>query len=166
MTWGNDWGKPADDPRDAMSKDDVLLAWQNSKNNLEAAKVDEMEWRKYVVKRAFPDGHEGTNKQELGNGYELKAKIKYSYKLDKDNKKIWDALDRIAKIGNRGAFIAERLVSWNPNFLLSEYRPLLEEKDESPEAMAILKEISSFLTITEAAPELEIKEPKGKQNVK
>jgi hypothetical protein len=116
-----------------------------------------------VVSRAFPNANEGTNTVELGNGYELKAGIKYNYKLD-ENPKVEAGLDAIEKIGNQGKFIADRLVSWTPNFQLTEYRKLQEEaKEGSKDAQEILKIASSFLTITDAAPTLEIKAPKAKK---
>jgi hypothetical protein len=148
-------------PYDAMSKDEVLIEWQKLKDHLEDAKKAEMTMRKYIVARAFPTAHEGMNTQELGNGYQLKAGVKFTYSLNNDNKKVEDALDRIAMVGNQGSFIADRLVSWTPNFLLTEYRALQES--ETNEAKEILKIISEVLIIKDAAPTLEIKEPKKKK---
>lgn len=146
-----------------LTRDQLLAAWDDAKKALALAKTTEMDLRKRAVAAAFNNPVEGTNTVELENDWQLKAKIKYSYKLDNDNEKIWNALQRIKKIGNQGAFIAERLVSWSPSFLLKEYRPLVEAKDESKEANEILKEISTFLTIEEAAPELELKGPSKKK---
>lgn len=145
---------------DNMSKDDILLAWDDIKNKITALKEQEMDLRKYIVKRAFPTAVEGTNKQELGNGYELKAVVKFNYKLE-DNKKVEAGLDKISAMGNDGSFIAERLVSWTPNFLLTEYRELQRQADEgNPNAKEMIKIVSEFLIITDAAPTLEIKAPK------
>lgn len=147
-----------------MSEDDLLMQWNIAKQQVEYAKAHEMELRKHIVSRAFPAKHEGTNTKELGNGYSLKAGVKFNYNLDPDNKKVEEALDRIGKIGNQGGFIAERLVSWKPSFLLTEYRVLCDEaKEGSDTAKSILKEIHSVLTISEAAPTLEIREPKVKK---
>jgi len=151
-------------PWDALSQDQLLVQWQHLKDAVEGARSAEMEMRKYIVSRAFPDKHEGTNTQELGNGYALKAVVKYNYNLDPDNKKVEEALDKIATIGNQGSFIAERLVSWTPSFLLSEYRELLKEAEEgNATSKTIISEIHKVLTITEAAPSLNIKEPKVKK---
>lgn len=148
---------------DNKSKDDVLVEWDKRKKALEQAKADEMEFRKYVVKRAFPNPTEGTNTIELGNGYELKANIKFNYNLA-DNDIVEKTLEKIAKIGNQGTFIADRLVSWTPNFLLTEYRQLQEEmKKGSIEATQIIKLISEMLIVKDAAPSLNIKEPKAKK---
>jgi len=148
---------------DAMSQDQLLMKWQQLKDDAERTKSAEMEMRKYIVSRAFPNKQEGTNTQELGNNYKLKAAIKYNYTLA-DNDAVEAALDRISKIGNDGSFVADRLVSWRPNFLLTEYRNLQEQAESgSTSAKAILKEINAVLTISEAAPTLTIVEPKNKK---
>lgn len=153
-----------------LTPDGVLMLWQRTQKALAAAKEDEMEIRKTAVKVYVPQPREGMNNVDLGNGYTLKAGVKFNYKLDSDIKKVEDALDRIAKVSNEAAFLADRLVSWTPNFLLTEYR-LLEEraKDTNTDAYDrgvardILKILSEVLTITDAAPTLEIKEPKAKK---
>lgn len=161
----DEWNNPTPaDPRDLLDRDTVLLSWQQAKDVLEAAKVTEMDWRKYVVKRAFPNPTEGTNTVELGNDYKLKAVIKYNYKLDADNEKIERGLDQIRATGNQGQFIADRLVSWTPNFLVTEYRNLQAQADDgSEEAKKMLNIVNSFLTIDEGAPTVKITEPKGKK---
>lgn len=179
MAWNNEWPvqstfvpKPEDaafaataeikfaNPLDSLNQDQLLLLWQEKKDDVAKAKAAEMELRKYIVSRAFPDAKEGTNTAELGNGYELKAVVKFNYKLA-DNDTVENGLDAIAAIGNEGTFIADRLVGWTPAFHLTEYRKLQEEAEKgSGEARAILQEITKFLTIEDAAPTLAIKEPK------
>ncbi len=151
------------DPRDTLSRDEVLLKWQSAKDLLAEAKENEMNWRKYAVKRAFPVMEEGTNTQPLGNGYMLKAVAKRNYKL-LDNDVVRSCLARISKIGNKGSFVAERLVSWTPNFLLTEYREL--EAAETDDAKAMLRICHEMLVIDEAAPTLNIVAPKEKSSPK
>jgi len=146
-----------------MSEDDLLMKWDELKKNVELAKTAELELRKYIVSRAFPQKTEGMNKKELGNGYELKAAVKYNYNLA-DNDVVETVLDKISKLGNQGPFIADRLVSWKPNFLLTEYRQLSDDAEKGEQfAKECLKLIEDMLTITEAAPTLEIKEPRAKK---
>jgi hypothetical protein len=165
MTDNDGWTtnpKPSN-PLDAMNQDELLMLWAVKKNAIELAKEEEIELRKYIVGRAFPKKEEGMNNLDLGNGYTLKAGIKYNYNLA-DNDTVEAGLNKISSIGNQGTFIADRLVSWKPNFLLSEYRVLQEEKDKGDKtAIEILNVVNSFLTISEAAPSLEIKAPKGKK---
>lgn len=150
-------------PWDNWTNDQCLMHWQSLKDALSAAKDAELEFRKYVVTREFPKPDEGTNTKELGNGYKLKAVVKYNYKLP-DNDKVEAGLKKLETLGNEGAFIGERLISWTPNFLLKEYR-LLEDDAEKGSKFAndALAIIHSFLEITEAAPTLTITEPKAKK---
>jgi hypothetical protein len=144
----------------APDRDGVLMFWQDTKVLLEQMKSLEMEIRKIAVKLTITQPKEGMNTVELGNGYVAKAQIKYNYKLS-DNDTVDTCLERIRKIGNEGSFIADRLVSWTPNFLLTEYRNLQEQaKKGDRTAQEILKIVPEFLTISEASPTLEIKPPK------
>lgn len=157
----------ADNPMakyDAMDQDQVLLVWDDLKKKLTAIKADEMTMRKYVVKRAFPNANEGTNKVPLGNGYELKAGVKFNYKISGTNDEVEAALDAIALKGNEGSFIASQIITWSAEFHESKYKELVEA-DEAGSIFAkeMLKEINKILTITDAAPTLEIKEPKKKK---
>ena len=143
-------------------RDGVLMLWQRMKERIETAKNNEMELRKFAVSLLVPEKKEGMNTVELGNGYQAKAQIKYNYVLA-DNDTVEQCLNKISKVGNKGSFIADRLVSWKPNFLLTEFRQLCDEKEKgSKEADEILNIVNEMLTITEAAPTLDIKEPKKK----
>lgn len=156
----NQW--PSSNPLDTMSEDDLLMLWQKKKEAIETAKAEEMDLRKYIVSRAFPQKQEGMNTRELGNGYQLKASVKYNYNLA-DNDIVEECLNHISALGNEGPFIADRLVGWTPKFHLTEYRTLCEAKDKGDERSAkILNIINQMLTISEAAPSLEIKAPSKK----
>lgn len=150
---------------DAMNEDALLMLWQTKKEAIETAKTEEMELRKYIVRREFPKADEGTTRKDLGNGYQLKAVVKYNYTLA-DNDTVEKCLDHISALGNEGPFIADRLVSWKPNFLKTEYNDLLERKNKGDERAAkILDIVTGMLTISEGAPTLnivELKKGKGK----
>lgn len=179
-SWGGSWNNPVPPKQDELiiplevkvilsqnnypeNRDGLLMLWQKAKDDIEKAKNFEMEIRKIAVKATFDKPKEGTNTVELGEGYKAKSVIKYNYNLA-DNDTVEACLDRISKIGNQGSFIADRLVRWKPNFLLTEYRQLQEEADKGDHtSKQILKEVSTMLTISEAAPTLEIIEPKVKK---
>jgi hypothetical protein len=147
-----------------LDKDGMLMLWQHSQKALAQAKENEMDYRKICVNLLIPKPVEGMNNVELGGGFVAKAQIKYNYKLDSDNDKVWAGLTKIENLGNEGKFVAERLVSWTPNFLLTEYRQLQEDAEKGSQfAKDALKVINEFLTITDAAPTLEIREPKKKK---
>lgn len=165
QNWGNlmPQNPQPSNPWDAMNEDKLLLLWEDMKKAIEVAKANELELRKYIVNREFPKKEEGMNTKELGQGYQLKAGIKYNYNLA-DNDTVETCLEKIANLGNAGAFIADRLVSWKPNFLLTEYRQLVEDKEKgSGFAKQCLDIVNEMLTITEGAPTLEIKAPKSKK---
>lgn len=173
MNWSNTWGGPAGgsmpaqadpntNPHDALNQDALLMLHKQMQDDLSSLKAKELELRKYIVNRAFPKKEEGTNTLELGNGYELKAVVKYNYKLA-DNDIVEKTLQLIAESSNEGPFIADRLVSWTPNFLKTEYTKLQEDAERGSEsAKKILKLTEIMLEITDAAPTLTIKEPKSK----
>lgn len=145
-----------------VNQDGMLMLWKEWEHHLKEAKELEMQYRKICAAFLTPTKSEGTTRVELGNNYQAKVVNKYNYKLDNDNDKIWECLDRIGNVGNNGKFIAERLVSWTPNFLKTEYVTLQEEAEKgSDDAKSILKIVGDMLTITEAAPTLEIIEPKA-----
>ena len=151
------------DPWSGMSEDMLLLLWQEKKDAIERAKVEEMDLRKYIVKREFPKATEGTNNKDLGSGYTLKAAIKYNYNLA-DNDTVENTLEKLSKLGNSGSAIADRLVSWSPSFKLLEYRELCDEKLKGSKFAAdALNIIYEMLTISDAAPTLEIKAPRSKK---
>lgn len=144
-----------------LTTDGLLMLHQKLKGLLDHFKEREMVYRKITVKAIVPNAHEGMNTVDLGNGYQAKAQIKYNYKLDSDNDKVWSSLDKIKALGNEGSFVADRLVSWTPNFLLTEYRQLQEDAEKGSQfAKDAIKIIAEFMTISEASPTLEIKEPK------
>lgn len=144
-------------------QDGMLLMHKHAKEQLDYWKEKEMDYRKICAAFLVPDKTEGMNNVELGGGYTAKVGIKYNYNLSNDNDVVWAGLEKIENLGNQGKFVAERLVSWTPNFLLTEYRQLQEDAEkDSPFAKDALKIINEFLVITDAAPTLEIKEPKKK----
>lgn len=171
MNWQTSWTNPqpnpaptpSSNPYDAMNEDQLLMEHKKLQDDLSSLKEKEMELRKYIVNRAFPQKTEGMNTKELGNGYELKATVKFNYKLS-DNDVVEKTLQEIAAIGNEGAFVADRLVGWTPTFYKTEYNKLIDDAAAGSEtAKKILKLTENMLTITDAAPTLTIKEPKVKK---
>ena len=140
-------------------RDRLLLAWEESKKALEVAKEKEMEQRKAVVAFAFdPNKESGTERIELGNGYQAKAvkKVNYGFLKTEDGKlnkaAIDKALAKIEKVGGAvGELIAERLVKWTPDLSLTEYKQLDEK---------FKKIIDEVIVTSEGAPTLEIIAPK------
>lgn len=145
-----------------MDKDGLLMLQQNHKKQLDYFKETEMELRNLCIKFLFPTKKEGVNTVELGGGYTVKAGIAFNYRLDGDNNKIEDVLDDITKIGNEGAFISDRVITWTANFHVAEYRKLQDDASKGNQtAVSILNKLEQILTITDKAPTLEVKAPKN-----
>lgn len=143
-----------------LKRDAMLLQWDNAKVALEQAKELEMQLRKAVVDFAFdPNKQSGTERIELGNGYEAKAVKKLNFGFIKneegklDKAAIDKALSKIEKDGPVGVLIADRLVKWTPALSMTEYNQL------DPKYKKIIDEV---IETTEGAPTLEIIAPKNK----
>lgn len=141
-------------------RDYLLTTWQAKKAELEVAKEQEMIWRKKAVDFAFDDEKDsGTERIDLGNGYQAKAVKKLNYGFIKtaegklDKQKIDDALSEIEATGPVGVLTAERLVKWTPDLSLTEYKQLPE---------SFKKIIDAVIVTTDGAPTLDIIAPKSK----
>lgn len=133
-------------PFEAMTRDEKIMAWNEAKKTLDAAKAAEMEMRKAIVDAEFDVAHVGTQNVELGNGWKLKAVVKESYKLDKDADKVEDMLDKLED------WQADRLVKWTPTLSVSEYKKL-DAEDKA--------KVDAVLTVSPSSPTLELVAPKG-----
>lgn len=144
---------------DNTYRDNLIVQWQEAEKARAKAIETEMELRKAVMALCFNDAKVGTNTLELGKGYKLKGVKSLNYRLANSQGETDKMLDEIAKLGNEGQFIAERLVGWSPKLSLTEYKKL---EADNPTHAKIKSMIDSVLTVTDAAPALEIVEPKAK----
>jgi hypothetical protein len=150
-----------------IDQNGALMLWQDSKDRLAEYKEMEMDLRKICVAFLVPDKTEGTNSVELGGGYVAKAVVKFNYKPKDNNDAIWAGLEKIERLTNdgKGKLIAERLFSWSPSFLKTEYVTLQEDAAKGDrfavEALKIIE--NELIVISEAAPTLDIKPPKAKK---
>ena len=155
------------DPDFNKLHDETLMKWEQAKATLDAAKEAEMSLRKlYVAIASDPTKQKGTENLALGNGYKAKVvkKINYGFVKNADNKvdvdKIHDAQDAIEKLGNEGAFLADRLIKWSAELSVSEYNKL--EPESNPTHKAVKAALDKVIVTSEGAPTLEIVAPKGK----
>lgn len=142
-------------------RDYLLVQWNLAKEQLDAAKAKEMEMRTKCVAFMFdPNKKKGTERVELGNGYEAKAvkKLNYNFIKNSDGKldkvAVDNALTEIEHSGPEGAYIADNLVKWEPTLSLTEYGKL------DPNRKAIIDKV---IVTSDGAPTLEIIPPKGKK---
>ena len=132
---------------DEMTTNDLLMNWQKATTDLLLAKEYEMNIRKYIMGRLFPNAKEGTNNFDLGNGYKLTAVVKFNYKFE-SNDKVQEMIMEFERIGSD---VSARLVKWKPEPSITEYRKLTGQYKAIADAAII---------ITDATPSLEIKAPK------
>ena len=80
---------------------DKIMAWNDLQAKLAFYKQEEAKLRKEIVDKVFAEASVGTNKVELGKGYELKAVIKENTSIDEaalSNLKLPEgALDGVVK---------------------------------------------------------------------
>jgi hypothetical protein len=138
----------------------LIVTWQNAEKALEIAKEKEKEARLALMAAAFPDAKRGTNTRELTHGYVLKGvkKVNFNLKNTKEGSETEKALDKIERLGNRGAYIADDLVSWKPSLSLTTYQKL---DLNDPSDRQIKEIIDTVLTTSDGMPELEIVKPKA-----
>lgn len=160
MAWNDQAAKPA--PKSLF---DVLAEWEKAAADLEEAKPREMALRKQVMSLAFANPKIGTNDYPLNNGYVLKAQHKVTRKFiipndlkspHPDNEPtLSDAVDRMVeelrRCDNEGAFVAARLVKWEPKLVDKEYNSLTDKYK------AI---VDHYIETKNATPLVEIKAPK------
>lgn len=166
----NPWETPAlavpvapVNPFKDWTPDQVLRAHQEAELRLGKAKELEMALRLEVVARYFANETKpkGTFNFELGNGYKLKLEKKQYIKVGDipEGKALEDTLDEIAKIGNVGSVLADRLVKFSPELSVTEYNKLDDADDQEKRIKAL---IDAHITVTPATPTIKIVEPKNK----
>lgn len=153
---------------DWNTKRDALISeWLQAKGYLTELKEREMELRKQVSEMLFPNPNKGTQRYDLGSGYNIKLVHKINYTLGnkdltaKDGAKITvqnqveQVMNAIEKCGNEGAFLVDRLIKTSYDLSVSEYGKLNDTSQ-------IKKLIDSILVTSEASPVVELEEPKVK----
>lgn len=147
------WTTAPQPPAMTVEERDALLSkWHQAVKVLEAAKATELELRNAAVKALFDGTKSGTQSIDLGNGYKVKAVVKFNYSLDKE--KIDGALAKMEAMGDEGKLLASRLVKWSPSLSTTEYKEL------PAKYVGIIDDV---LTISPGTPSLELVEPKAKK---
>ena len=138
-----------------ITRDALLLKWQDAQAKLEEAKAREMMLRKLVVAVCTnPDKKSGTERVELGNGWQLKTEKTINYKLKSKVEGVSNftaVLGAYNQIRALSPDVADKLVKWDAKLSVSEYRTL------TPEMRAV---IDNVLITDDGAPTVEIIPPK------
>jgi len=134
---------------------ELLSRWLAAKQNLEAAKEAEMALRNAVVfasKLFDPTKDKGTQRVQIGNGWEAKAVKSLTYKIENKKGEAFVALAKLSELGESSARIAQNLFSFDANLRTTEY-----EKLNADEKVLI----DQILTIKPGTPSLELVAPKN-----
>lgn len=111
-----------------LTRDQLLLQWQEAKTAADLAVAAERELRKAIFLMAFSNPKEGMNSLDLGQygdeKWALKCELPYDYKLANKEGETGRALHAISELTAEGRFLAERLVRWQPELSVREYRAL------------------------------------------
>lgn len=139
-------------------RDRLLQHWQEQQKQLAFYKDVEMSARKVFVDFATdPEVTKGTVNIDLGNGWKAKTVKKENISFIKnsegkiDTTFIGQTLDKFCLVEG-GRLMAERLVKWNPEFSLSEYKLLPAE---------LKKLADEMIEVKAGSPTLEIVAPKS-----
>lgn len=130
----------------AITSNDTLLAdlseWNRLRNELAALKQKEMLLRKALWTRMFAEPVEGTNKFDLGDGFEVSGTHKIERKVD-----LASYQNLVEHLRHEGVPV-DTLVKWKPELAISEYRKLNEDQ---------AKKFDHILIISEGSPSMEIR---------
>lgn len=145
------------------SGDAVLAEWQKAADALSAAKDYEARLRVVVVELNFPDPKEGTNRNQLPDGRSIKCSVPYRYDLSNKEAKAEKAIDDMTAISQQAGFVADRLIKWEPELSIKEYRLLNPDNPaaQTEEQKRILAILQTILTIKPGSPQIEIEEAKA-----
>lgn len=124
-----------------------LEKWYLLQDQLKKIREEEAALRAEIFAEAFPNPKEGTNKFDLGGGYQLTATLPITRKVDVA------AYEAMKELLEENGINADKMVKWNPELEMKQYRCLTEEE---------LHLVDQFLIIKDGSPQLKIVMPKGK----
>jgi len=167
-------GQPETEEPEAfrLRRNAEIQHWLAAKPILETAKSNEMDLRNKVTITLFPSPKKGTQRYDIGGGYNVKLIHGITYTLgDKDatredgsKKPIREQIEElekkiIAEVGEVGRIYVDRLIKWKPELSATDYEKL-DPKDPVESVVAVM--ISEFVTTKPASPQLTFEEPKEK----
>ena len=136
-------------------KNALLLKWHNTQARLSTEKTNEAALRKQVIAEFFVKSHVGTNTAELGKGYLLKAAIKQTYSITKDEKTPDTPYSHLPHLMvGLSTDTGEDIIKWKPSLNEKLYKEL-DKKEKSI--------VNKFILIKDATPSLTLVEPKTKE---
>lgn len=127
-------------PENTVTQKD-LEVWYELQNQLKKLRATEMLMRQRLFGHFFPKPVEGTNRTDIGGGFDLVGKHVINRKID------FPAFQTLVPKFREEGLQPEKLVEMKPNLVLKEYRELTEEQ---------IFLFDQCLIIDEGSPALEI----------
>ena len=145
---------PSAAPLSPAQRDQLLVEWATAKEALDEAKTAERFLRDKIVLESGlfdPDKIEGTQRVQLGNGWQVKAVKSLDYKLENKHGETFEALKKLSELSPEGRRMSEELCSFEARLRKSEYLKLRGDEKSI---------IDAILTTKPGAPTLELIPPK------
>jgi len=135
-----------------QERDVLLMEWMNIATQIKQLSDRETALRKQIVDGVFGIADEtGTQRIELGNGWNLKAVKTRNYSVDKDH-------DKVEKIIAGLPVLLKDLFKKKYELATGEYKKLAEGK--SQEEQNLLQTVNAVITYKPGMPSLEVEPPK------
>lgn len=135
----------------ALDRDSLIRAWYEASVHSAQLINQERQLRQLAFAKAVPEPKPGINNIDLGGGWLLKAEHKINYTVANTE-------EMAAQLATMPDHVAERLVKWNPELSISEWKKLAAEMPQSYLAF------SAFVTEKPGLPTLKLIEPGGQGN--
>jgi hypothetical protein len=127
-------------------RDDLIVTWRQAKYTLDEAKKIELTLRQEIVADCFTEDQvEGTERIELGKGWEIKAVKKMNYRFIGKQEEI------VSVLGKLPHEVSKRLATWKATLSTREFK-LLDNTQN--------KIVSEVIEIKPGTPTLELIQPK------
>lgn len=141
-------------PPPERTRDMVIMEWDATKKVLADAKDKEARLRKEIIAMEFSGAKSGTNRVQLGNGYALKAVVRYNYKITKNEAVEPPDYSHLQHyLAQLPPAVAQSIIKWTPELSETVYKQLTEEER---------KIVNQFLLITDGSSSLDLEVPKAK----
>jgi hypothetical protein len=138
------------------ARDALIVDWQDKARRLQALKEEELLARNKVVGFFFEETTDkaGTENFDLTHGYKIKLTFAQNHSVPsaKNGEAVKGVIEKLAKLGEDGKFIADRLFRWKPELSKTEWDAL------SPSMKRI---VAPIVTTKAAQPTVEIIAPKA-----
>lgn len=155
-------------------KNALIKNWLDHKNAATVAVDAEKALREKVTGVLFPNPKKGTQRYNSPEGFgSIKLVHGWNFTLgDKDaldseglplaiRDQVEAMLTAIEELGERGRLIADRVVKWKPELVVSEYELLAASEDGTDVDAKVI--IDELLTVKPASPQLSFEPPKVKK---